>query len=91
MKLVDLVGILGVVDSTVRNVRRANMAYSLVKKDAVASGMTRNSGPYICLNNCTAMLERVATDDESVTSECFEFFPALLEYNAITVRVLRTG
>lgn len=67
------------------------MANRFVKKDAVASGMTRNSNPYMCSNNCTAIFERAVTEDESVTSECLEPLPVLLEYKVTTVNMFRSG
>ena len=69
------------------NVRKEigrSRANCLVRKDDVASGMTRNSGPYMCSNNWMAIFETAAILEESVIAACLAFFPAVLEYNAIT-------
>ena len=69
-----------------RNKIGRSNANCFVKKVEVASGMTWNSSPYMCLNSCTPMFKTVAMVEESVIAPCLAFFPAVLEYNAITKR-----
>ena len=83
-KLVHRTGIWGFDVIKVRKEIGRSNANCFVKKVEVASGMTRNSRPYMCSNSCTPMFETAAMVEESVTAPCLTFFPAVLEYNAIT-------
>lgn len=59
----------------------------MVKNDEVASGITRNFGPYMYSNSCAPMVETAAIFEESA---CLAFLPAVLEYNAIIMNVALT-
>lgn len=60
---------MGVEESTVRNPLRATIAYCFVENDAVASGITRNSEPYMCSNTYAAMFERAIGKKDNADSD----------------------
>jgi hypothetical protein len=85
-KLVHQSGMTGVEVIKVRkHVGRSN-TNCLVRNDEVASG---NSRPYMCSDSCTPMFEMTAIFEESVMAVCLAFLPAVLEYNAITMKKLQ--
>jgi len=82
----ELVAVSGDDESKQRNEIGCRSANRLVKKSAVASGMTRNRPLYMCSNTCTPMYDTAETLDESVIAMCLPFFPPVFAYNATTNR-----
>lgn len=58
----------------------------LVRKDAVASGMTRNSRPYICSKSCIPMFDTAAILEESVMAACVLFLPPVFDDSDMTLK-----
>ena len=56
----------------------------LVRKDAVTSGMTRNSRLYICSKSCIPMFDTAATLEESVIAACVPFLPPVFDDSDMT-------
>jgi hypothetical protein len=60
-----------------------------VRKDAVASGMTRNSQPCICSKSCIPMFDTAAILEESVIAACMLFLPPVFEDIDMTWTIFR--